>query len=131
MYRSKLSIDLIEWIPMAHQERSYCIRWQPWLAVWRETTTMSRCLSCMLNRSRIIECCQTHQLLCLPFSNLNPLLFLLNKPPTSLRVFLKYADSWRFYWPTIYSILSEIDQLQHGYFPPGNQLFGWTFPALV
>ncbi|KAG0747522.1 hypothetical protein G6F62_000806 [Rhizopus arrhizus] len=66
-------------------------------------------LSCMLsNASVCITGCAFHyrpQILCR---------FLLNKLPTGPRISARYADSWRFYWPIICSILSELDQLQHG-----------------
>lgn len=77
----------------------------------------ARYLTCMPNRSHIIRYCQINQRLWLSFSILDPLLFLLNKLLTSSSVSPRYADSWRFYWSTSYSILFEIDQLQHECFP--------------
>lgn len=115
--RSKIAINPILWIPMTYQGRSHCIRWRlDWLPGGRPRQ-YSKHLTCMLNRPHVIECYQIHQRLCIPFSILSPLSFLLNKLPTHSRVPSRYADSWRFYWSIICSILFEIDQLQHGCLP--------------
>ncbi|ORE05356.1 hypothetical protein BCV72DRAFT_331345, partial [Rhizopus microsporus var. microsporus] len=46
--------------------------------------------------------------------HLRSLLLLPNKLLTSSRVYPRYAGPWRFYWSIICSILSKVDQLQHG-----------------
>jgi hypothetical protein len=139
--RPKLGVDPILTLPMSLLERSRLIRWRMgWLPA---RPVPCRCGASHASRSHLLRCLNVASRLGVPVdSSPNPLDFVLNQlptihcpPPSSQQKTQKYLR-WSSWWPTICSVLLEIDLICHPdeEFPSnamdtsGQTLLEWLLP---
>ncbi|KAG1150756.1 hypothetical protein G6F38_001803 [Rhizopus arrhizus] len=122
--RPTITLDPILWLPMAHEERSRCLRWRLGCLPGGAPKPCPRHPSNNLSRRHAISCLNTHPRLCMTETIAGPISFLLNMLPTRAFVPSSIALSWTWRWPAICSILHELDQLQHDTTIPCKTLHG-------
>ncbi|KAG2224393.1 hypothetical protein INT45_002932 [Circinella minor] len=117
--RPKLVIDPILWLPMSRKERSRCIRWR---LGWLPGGKIKACQTCgfeNFHKNHAISCLNIHKRLEIPYHiTSDPISHLLNQLPQSKPTSHKKINFWKNIWPTICTILVEIDAHQH---PTSNQ----------
>ncbi|KAG0756959.1 hypothetical protein G6F29_009848 [Rhizopus arrhizus] len=128
--RPTITLDLLLWLPMAHEKRNRCLRWRLGCLPGEAPKPCPRHPSNNLSRRHAISCLNTHPRLCMPETIADPISFFLNMLPTHAFVPSIIALSWTWRWPVICTILHELDQLQHYTTipcktPHGQKLIEW------
>ncbi|KAG1089154.1 hypothetical protein G6F40_013358 [Rhizopus arrhizus] len=111
---------------MSPAERSRLVRWR---LGWLPGGVPKPCIyhpNDLFTRSHSIRCLHMHRRLQMPFTEPDPLSFLLNKLPAkkqqygiaSRRPDPHRFSAWKIRWPNICQILFELDYLHHGKIPP-------------
>ncbi|KAG1048806.1 hypothetical protein G6F43_008829 [Rhizopus delemar] len=103
---------------MTKIERNHCMRWH---LGWLPGGTPRPCSfhpSQTLTKSHSIHCLNMHRRLQLPETMVDPLSFLLNKLLHRIPHSFQAVPPWFLRWPTICTILHELDYLCHDKVPP-------------
>ncbi|KAG0737084.1 hypothetical protein G6F57_010291 [Rhizopus arrhizus] len=128
--RRSVSLDPILWAPVSNSERSRCIQWKlGWLPAGKPKPC-PRHPAHHLSKKHAINCLNMHRRLFMSETIPDPLSFLLNMLPSHPSAHSGLALSWSQHWPTICSILHELDQLHHATtipatHPHGHKLLEW------
>ncbi|KAG0845251.1 hypothetical protein G6F57_006778 [Rhizopus arrhizus] len=113
---------------MSPTERSRLVRWR---LGWLPGGVPKPCIfhpNDLFTRPHSIRCLHMHRRLQKPFTEPDPLSFLLNKLPTKKQQYgiaSRRSDphrfsAWKIRWPNICQILFELYYLHHGKIPPGD-----------
>ncbi|KAG1169418.1 hypothetical protein G6F70_008418 [Rhizopus microsporus] len=125
-----ISLDPILRLPTSKSECSRCIRWRlGWLAGGKPRLCPKHPTQ-LLSKKHAVSCLDMHRRLFMPDTICDPLSSLLNMLPLYPSVSPNLALAWSQRWPTICSLLYELNQLYRNKFistkhPHGQKLLVW------